>query len=566
MAVYGEQMLNVPLRRRLYFAGLVVSGSVLYALPVVNDTLSVFVFVSTVPWLLLASDTSISHRASATLFLISVYGAGLLFLPWLRSFNTVGWLIAPLFYVPLFLPILLISRVLRAAWVRLPLSVVWPIAFTAGEFVRIRLSAGEIPFGQLGACMMSFDRLVQTADLAGVWALTFLASLVAGHLVDGTALVQRRQGSTLRSLAITSAVIAAGVGAMVAYGVYQLGTRQFSPGPRILVVQPNFATWDVTPAIARDRFGTLLRLTRAAAGRAQADLIAWPENSVIPLAPYDALGRGVDQDQQLRVLAAETHAAVLIDGPTILKSIRHHTAAVVYPDGHVAQYHKRLLVPWSECVPYEEALRHLNDGLARWFIGFVRAHNPHLQLFAPGSASTTFSIAVSDVPAAFAAPICYETLSAPYMRAWSAAARRGGAARFFAVNPVNEKLLGDAVHTKTLAFCRFRAIEARMTVIRAANNGISAAIDPNGHVYAIARGMDGRTVDRAGTFKATVFFDRRFGTIYSRLGDWLPLLCLAAGGAALGRCWISRDAGRKRPSAETVHIPADGVSRANGVR
>lgn len=566
MAVYGEETLNVRSRRRLYFAGLVVGGSVLYALPVVNDTLSALAFVSTIPWLLLASDTSISHRASAGLFLISVYGAGLLFLPWLRSFNTVGWLIAPLFYVPLFLPIVLITRLLRAAWVRLPLSVIWAIAFTGGEFVRIRLSAGEIPFGQLGACMISFDRLAQTADLAGVWALTFLASLVAGHFVDGTALVQGRQRLTLHNLAIISVAIAAGVGAMLAYGAYQLGTRQFALGPRVFVVQPNFASWDVTPAIARDRFDTLLQLTRAGAGRAHADLIAWPENSVMPIAPYDALGRGIDQDRQLRALAAETHAAVLIDGPTILESIRHHTAAIVYPDGHVASYHKRLLVPWSECVPYEGALQHLNGSVARWFIGFVRAHNPHLQLFTAGDASTTFRITANDVPAALAAPICYETLSAPYMRAWSADARQGGAERFFAVNPVNEKLLGNAVHTKTLAFCRFRAIEARMTLIRAANNGISAAIDPNGRVYAVARRADGQTVDRVATMEATVFFDRRFGTIYSRLGDWLPLLCLAAGAAALGRCWISRGRATAKDVAEHVHAAVDSVSRANGVR
>lgn len=555
-------------RRVLELTGLAFAGSVLYAAPVVHDSLGALAFVSTVPWLLLTSNRMLSFRASSISFLASVYGAGLLGLPWLRSFNVVGWLVAPLFYVPLFLPIIVITRALRAAWPRLPLSIVWPIAFTGGEYVRVRLSAGEIPFIQLGACLISLDHLIQVADIAGVWALTFLAAFVAGHLVDGLAIMRNAvDRQTPRRFVAMSLVIVVTISGLLAYGVYQIGSASFIPGPRVLVVQPNFPTWDVTPPVARERFARLLELTRMRAGRGTVDLIAWPENSVIPYEPYDALGRGRDQNIQLRALAAETHAAVLVDGPTFVDPTRHHTAAVVHPDGRVSSYHKRLLVPWSECVPYEGVLGHLNDSVARGFVAFVRAHNPHLQLFTPGPESTIFHLTAAGEPTALITPICYETLSAPYMRAWGAAARRNGASRLFIVNPVNEKLLGSAVHTKTLAFCRFRAIETRATVIRAANNGISAAIDPNGHVYAVVRGADGATVDRAGTMEVTVLFDPRQGTIYSRWGDWLPILCLVVGAAAVMRLWFLRYAllrerrsPRRRPNTTTGVSNRDGVS------
>lgn len=524
------------MRRVLELGGLAISGSVLYAAPVVYDSLGSLAFVSTVPWLLLTSDRTLSFRASSISFLASVYGAGLLCLPWLRSFNVVAWLVAPLFYVPLFLPIIVITRALRSAWPTLPLSILWPIGFTGGEYLRIRLSAGEIPFAQLGASLISFHHLIQVADVAGVWALTLLAALIAGQVTDTLSMLSKAtRPVSLRRLVAMPLAIVGTISAQVVYGAYRLRPTSFDPGPRVLVVQPNFPSWDVTPELARERFAKLLQLTSQRAVPGTLDLIAWPENSVIPYEPYDEFGRGVDQDNRLRALAAETHAAVLIDGPTFAPRANRHTAAIVHPDGHVSAYHKRLLVPWSEYVPYEGALRHLNNHLARWFVAFVQSHNPHLQLFAPGQHPTLFYIAGPGEPTALGAPICYETLSAPYMLAWAVAARKAGASRFFIVNPVNEKLLGSAVHTKTLAFCRFRAIESRVTVIRAANNGISAAIDPNGHVYATVRGADGDTVDRSGTIEVTVLFDPRFGTIYSRWGDWLPIFCLVAGAAAVTR-------------------------------
>ena len=528
-----------PRSQVLIAISLAVTGSILYAAPVLYDSLGFLAFVATMPWLVLLTCRSLSFRIAATLFLASVYGMGLLALPWLRSFNAVAWVVAPLFYVPLFLLIAAATRVLRSAWPQLPLSVLWAVTFTGGEYLRIRLSAGEIPFAQLGACLISFDHLIQGVDIVGVWGLTFLATFVTGHILDCAAFVRNPFDRTQRAqLTWVTLGIAAVIASATAYGWYRDRPGSFIPGPRVLLVQPNFPTWDVTPAIARARLDKLAALTRGDKAR-DVELVVWPENSVIPFPPLDVLGRGVSEASLLQSLAKEMSASIVVDGPTADAGARpHHTASLVYQNGRTSDYHKRLLVPWSECVPYENILRRIHPPLAEGFVAFVRARNPHLRSFDAGTDATIFRVpSGTGGEAAFVAPICYETLSASYMRRWVARAHAGGAGRLFIVNPVNEKLLGNDVHGKTLSFCRFRAIEMRMTVLRAANNGISAAIDPNGHVYAVVRGTDGAMIDRAGTIAVPVIFDRRFGTLYTRYGDWLPAGCLIAWGGAC--CWIA---------------------------
>ena len=534
----------MPRRTLVASTLLAAAGSILYATAVLYEPLGFLAFVATAPWLLLLTRRGLTFRAATAFFLTSVYVMGLLALPWLRSFNTVAWLVAPLFYVPLFFPIVVATRALRAALPRLPLSLIWALAFTAGEYLRIRLSAGEIPFAQLGACLISFDRLIQTVDIAGVWGLTFFAAFVAGHIVDWlTFVVGNRDDLVGRQqlLRVTLAIVVVAGGA-IAYGEYRDRPATLAVGPRAMLVQPNFPTWDVTPTVARARLDVLVGLTRRYRGPEDIDLVVWPENSVVPSPPYDPLGNGIEQVSRLRSLAAEVGAAILVDGPTYPSPSRaHHTASLVEASGRTSAYHKNLLVPWSEFVPYSDFLRRVHPRFAEGFVTFVRDHNPHLRSFDAGTERTLFRLnPQTPSEAVFVAPICYETLSATYMRACAEGARDRGAQRFFIVNPVNERLLGNEVHGKTLSFCRFRAIENRATVLRSANNGISAAIDPNGHVYAVVRGADGESVDRAGTVTAPIFFDRRFGTIYSSWGDWVPVACLVGCALALARLVLRR--------------------------
>ena len=109
--------------------------------------------------------------------------------------------------------------------------------------------------------------------------------------------------------------------------------------------------------------------------------------------------------------------------------------------------------------------------------------------------------------------ICYEGIFAEAGRTY----RRNGAELL--VNITNDAWFGrTSAPYQHLSMTVFRAVENRLYLIRAANTGISAIIDPLG-----------RIVSRTGLFeKATLRGEMRFmdgGTFYSAWGDIFVFAC-----------------------------------------
>src|SRR5205807_499391 len=99
---------------------------------------------------------------------------------------------------------------------------------------------------------------------------------------------------------------------------------------------------------------------------------------------------------------------------------------------------------------------------------------------------------------------------------------------------------GTSEHEEHLAICRFRAVECRRSVARAVNMGISAVIDGNGRVTALAGATWAESKKVAGVVTATVPIDRR-GSVYTAWGDWLPAACwLLIGAGLLTGGWLGR--------------------------
>lgn len=174
---------------------------------------------------------------------------------------------------------------------------------------------------------------------------------------------------------------------------------------------------------------------------------------------------------------------------------------------HQLVYHKRVLVPIVERVPFVNP---------RWFAGIKFFGG-----FGVGDAGPVYQVGMGR----FGVLICYESLFEDLSRDY----RRRGAD--FVVNITNDSWFGrTAAPYQHAAHLVMRAIENRVGIARAANNGISEFVDPLGRVYHATRLDDT-------TFVADTVWTTDVRTVYAVLGDWVGLLALAGSLAMVGMAW-----------------------------
>jgi apolipoprotein N-acyltransferase len=251
----------------------------------------------------------------------------------------------------------------------------------------------------------------------------------------------------------------------------------------------------------------------------------WPESSV-----PDYYDDGPPAARELQALARESQAALLfgnddreIDG----RSLRVFVGAkLLSPAGELAyRYHKIRLVPFGEYVPMQPLLT-LGGRVAAKLVQQVAD-------FTPGQ-----SLSLAPVDGHLAgAFICYEAIFPELVRGFA----DGGADLL--VNITNDAWYGrtSAPH-QHLAMAAFRAVENGKYLVRAANTGVTAVIDPRG-----------RIVDQTPLFERTVLVrDVPWvpgRTFYARHGDVFAWTCLGLA-AALAATALSRR--RRRVSGVLV--------------
>jgi apolipoprotein N-acyltransferase len=175
----------------------------------------------------------------------------------------------------------------------------------------------------------------------------------------------------------------------------------------------------------------------------------------------------------------------------------------------VGRYDKIHLVPFGEFVPLSGVL------------GFVRGWAEFIAELEAGSRAVVFDAP----PAPFGVVICYEGIFPDLFRQFV----RDGA--LLMVNMTNDAWFGRTSGPEQhLAMYPFRAVEHRVSVVRAANTGVSAFIAPSGiivrRLHLFERGVMTETVPL-----------RARRTLFTRFGDWLGLLSLAVTTAALAGTW-----------------------------
>jgi apolipoprotein N-acyltransferase len=117
--------------------------------------------------------------------------------------------------------------------------------------------------------------------------------------------------------------------------------------------------------------------------------------------------------------------------------------------------------------------------------------------------------------------ICYEAALPHFVRRFS-----GEGAEVF-VNISNDGYFGhSAAREQHLSLVRMRAAENRRWILRSTNDGITVTVDPAGRILDYTPPYARDALDTSFSFVS----DK---TVYTRYGDWFPLLCAIAAGVAL---------------------------------
>jgi apolipoprotein N-acyltransferase len=389
------------------------------------------------------------------------------------------------------------------------LPVVWlaPLLWVTLEWLRSWFFIG-FPWAALGYSQYRYHDLVQAVEVTGVYGVSALLVFFNAVIAE----IVRGRGSSGRPRRLVPAlvVLTALVAGVPLWGRWRAATLARRPPAgalRVAIAQGDIEQdhkWD--PAYQDETMARYRSLTAGAAEQGAA-LVVWPETAT----PFFFQQPGVLREGVLDI-ASGNRVHLLFGSP----AFRHDRSGVlqemnraylVSPDGReVASYDKIQLVPFGEYVPYARVLFFVNR--------IVEA----VGTIVPGVAAS-----VLELPTArFGVLICYEDVFPALTRRFIA----GGAD--FLVNITNDAWYGptSAPH-QHLAQATFRAIENRVPLVRAANTGISAVIDPDGRVR------------WRGPLFATVFHVDEIAwpgvrTFYTRFGDVFAWACALASLAAFG--------------------------------
>ncbi len=391
---------------------------------------------------------------------------------------------------------------------QLGLSCLWtlPVVWVVLEFLRSFMLTG-FPWASLGYSQQNREALLQVADLFGVHGLSFLLVFVNVLVFQLWRCLRRNGSEPLSRSGLVAGFLL--VVAAHAYGTWRLGQSADPTAPtlEVALIQGNIdqsVKWD--PAYQQKTVDIYRELSREAAADGPPDLIVWPESAT----PFYFQEPGPLSAQVAGVPGA-IGGHLLFGSPAYeagLGSYRYlNSAFLLSPEGAVlGRSDKVHLVPFGEYVP-----------LGR-FLPFIDKLVSGIGDFSPGT--------VNPLPlkeAKLGVLVCFEGIFPELARDYALSGSG------LLVNITNDAWFGrSSAPYQHLAMTRFRAVENRLWVARAANTGISALID-----------AQGRIVARSELFTPAVVRGKVVlggeATLYQRLGE-LPALGLCA----LAGYWLFR--------------------------
>jgi apolipoprotein N-acyltransferase len=356
----------------------------------------------------------------------------------------------------------------RALWTRGPMRILTlALALTIAEWLRGHLLTG-FPWNAFGYALTGPLVLAQASALFGLWGLTFLAVAI---FASPATLADDRTDAPRPWLPF--ALGAAAIAALAIYGAVrlELTPTEFVDDVRLRIMQPDLPqddkfNYSAKPQVMR-RYLTLSdRATGPHSARiGGATHLIWPEAAF----PFflarepDALAQIADLLPPGTVLI--TGAVRAPDTPSTLKSLRaYNSVYVINHDGTILSiYDKVHLVPFGEYLPFQDLLERLGLMQLTKVPGGFLAGDRRRTLEVPRAPRV--------LPL-----VCYEIV---FPGATVPRRERPD----WMLNLTNDGWFGISTGPyQHLQQARVRAIEEGLPLVRAANTGISAVIDPLGRI------------------------------------------------------------------------------------
>jgi apolipoprotein N-acyltransferase len=487
--------------RKIVSTFLCLLSGVLLALPFNNGKFWIFAWFGFVPAFFALNNKS--RRQAFFLFFITgiIFWWGVIY--WLVHVTLAGTIVLVL-YLSLYFAIfgLIIRPCTKHST---PYALIFiPSVWVLLEFIRGHLVTG-FPWALLGYSQYLNLPVIQIADITGTWGISFLLIFVNVAIVE---IIWSATKSLCLRLGIVIVLLSLFLSLTLYYGYFCLSRSVVSDTRypvRISVIQGNIPQELKWASNAKEYIlGQYSYLTKEAA-KAGPELIIWPEAASPAL-----LGEDEESFARIFALCKEINTPLLLGAVVKEGEDYFNSAFLLDNQGQIAgRYDKLHLVPFGEYIPLKKIFPFLETVVP---IGDIN----------PGKKYTIFEVPSpkSQVPNRLAVLICFEDLFPELSRKFI----KEGAD--FLVNITN-----DAWYKRTSASYQhlqasvFRAVENRVFMVRSANTGISAFINPQGLVISTVSDSSGREIFIPGYATQEMVIEKRPASFYTRYGNIFLTLC-----------------------------------------
>ena len=394
-----------------------------------------------------------------------------------------------------------------------------PFVWTALEYVR--LVVFSVGWNSLGYSQAFHSYLIQTANIGGVFAVSFFLVLISSALVFVSLTDSTRSAIVVAFLAIVL------LGLNYEYGRRWQSQANSDGAYRVVAIQPNVPMdGDGSEKFIKRILDEHIEMSEKAIAEFKSEqskntnnkpiVVIWPESPMN--LPYNA---EVELREQISDFVRRNNIYLIWNTIVDMPDKRDlNSVLVMSPNGEkTSQYDKIYLMPFGEYVPFRNWIP---------FIGRIPA------LAGEFTAGKEYRLSTVD-GARLGASICYEATTPQVARNQT----KLGATLL--VNISDDGWFGPtAAARQHLAHAIFRSVENNRETLRVTNSGITVRIRPDGNIE-----------DQTDLFQPAVrkwlvdLNAERPTTIYTRNGDFFAVACVIGSIIFLAASFINKRTARE---------------------